>query len=50
MTDKKSSELDQLARDLLSRQLDPEHSNYWKSRGHKDRPKDYQKRVTSKNG
>ena len=28
-------------KDLRSRQLDPEHENYWKSRGLPERPEDY---------
>jgi len=50
MTDKKSSKLDQLALDLLSRQLDPEHPNYWKARGYTDRPKNYLKKIPPKKG
>lgn len=33
--------------DNYSRQLDPEHDAYWQSRGHEERPDDYEGIVKS---
>lgn len=32
-------------RDIHSRQLDPEHDAYWKSRGEESRPSDWKERL-----
>ena len=35
--------------DQRSRQMDPEHDDYWQSRGYDERPDDWQEKLTENN-